>query len=147
MNLFNKPCNKMHCWGWGVEKAVNTADWNVSIKSNETWILYDTNVIRLSSGTKGLSVRYKLNPAVALVFKMCCNITPSAAIFDWDLMSSSHFYRAFELRLAERVSNGLKQVSLADDSEPQRTALGGLRRQGKKGTVGTKRTGNATLCK
>ncbi|KAL9952708.1 hypothetical protein ACROYT_G040000 [Oculina patagonica] len=56
-------------------------------------------------------------------------------------------HKAFELRLAERVSNGLQQVSLADDSEPQRTTLGGLKRQGKKGTVGTKRTGNATLSK
>ena len=55
--------------------------------------------------------------------------------------------RAFELRLAEKVSNGLQQVSLGEDSGPQRTTLGGLKRQGKKGTVGTKRTGNATLCK
>ena len=62
-------------------------------------------------------------------------------------MSLPQYYRAFELRLAERVSNGLQEVSLADDSEPQRTTLGGLKRQGKKGTVGTKRTGNATLCK
>lgn len=51
------------------------------------------------------------------------------------------------MRLAEKVSNGLQQVSLAEDSGPQRTTLGGLKRQGKKGTVGTKRTGNATLCK
>ena len=62
-------------------------------------------------------------------------------------MSSCSCYRAFELRLAEKVSNGLQQVSFAEDSGPQRTTLGGLKRQGKKGTVGTKRTGNATLCK
>ena len=56
-------------------------------------------------------------------------------------------FRGFELRLAERVSNGLQQVSLRDENEPERITLGGLKRQGKKGTVGTKRTGNATLCK
>ena len=55
--------------------------------------------------------------------------------------------RAFELRLAEKVLNGFQHVSLEEDSGPQRTTLGGLKRQGKKGTVGTKRTGNATLCK
>lgn len=54
-------------------------------------------------------------------------------------------HRGFELRLAERVSNGLQQVSLRDENEPERITLGGLKRQGKKGTVGTKRTGNATL--
>ena len=51
------------------------------------------------------------------------------------------------MRLAERVSSGLQQVTLEEVSEPERTTLGGLKRQGKKGTVGTKRTGNATLCK
>ena len=50
------------------------------------------------------------------------------------------------MRLAERVSSGLQQVSLGEDSEPERVSLGGLRRQGRKGAVGTKRTGNATLC-
>lgn len=62
-------------------------------------------------------------------------------------MSLPHCYRAFELRLAERISCGIQQVSITDESEPQRTTLGGLKRQGKKGTVGTKRTGSATLCK
>lgn len=56
-------------------------------------------------------------------------------------------HKAFELRLAERVSNGLQQVSITDESELQRTALGGLKGHGKKGTIGTKRTGNATLTK
>lgn len=56
-------------------------------------------------------------------------------------------YRAFEMRLAERVSNGLQQVSLEEESQSARITLGGLKRQGKKGTVGTKRTGSATLCK
>ena len=50
------------------------------------------------------------------------------------------------MRLAERVANGLQEVNIEDDSEPERKMLGGLKRQGKKGTVGTKRTGNATLC-
>ena len=51
------------------------------------------------------------------------------------------------MRLTERVANGLQEVKLQENSEPERTTLGGLKRQGKKGTVGTKRTGNATLCK
>ena len=51
------------------------------------------------------------------------------------------------MRLTERVANGLQEVKLHENSEPERTTLGGLKRQGKKGTVGTKRTGNATLCK
>ena len=51
------------------------------------------------------------------------------------------------MRLTERVANGLQEVKLQETSEPERTTLGGLKRQGKKGTVGTKRTGNATLCK
>lgn len=55
--------------------------------------------------------------------------------------------RAFELRMTETVANGLHQVSIGDASEPERIALGGLKRQGKKGTVGTQRTGNATICK
>ena len=38
-------------------------------------------------------------------------------------------------------------MSITDESELQRTALGGLKGHGKKGTVGTKRTGNATLSK
>lgn len=55
--------------------------------------------------------------------------------------------RAFELRMTETVANGLHEVSIGDASEPERVALGGLKRQGKKGTVGTQRTGNATICK
>lgn len=51
------------------------------------------------------------------------------------------------MRLTERVANGLQEVKLQENSEPERTTLGGLKRQGKKGTVGTKRTGSATLCK
>ena len=51
------------------------------------------------------------------------------------------------MRLTERVANGLQEVKLEENSEPERTTLGGLKRQGKKGAVGTKRTGNATLCK
>ena len=51
------------------------------------------------------------------------------------------------MRLTERVANGLQEVKLQENSEPERTTLGGLKRQGKKGTVGTKRTGNTTLCK
>ena len=38
-------------------------------------------------------------------------------------------------------------MSITDESELQRTALGGLKGHGKKGTVGTKRTGSATLSK
>ena len=38
-------------------------------------------------------------------------------------------------------------MSITDESELQRTALGGLKGHGKKGTIGTKRTGNATLSK
>ena len=51
------------------------------------------------------------------------------------------------MRLTEKVANGLQEVKLQENSEPERTTLGGLKRQGKKGTVGTKRIGNATLCK
>ena len=51
------------------------------------------------------------------------------------------------MRLTEKVANGLQEVKLQENSEPERTTLGGLKRQGKKGTVGTKRTGSATLCK
>ena len=54
-------------------------------------------------------------------------------------------YRAFEMRLAERISTGMQQVCLKEDSEPQRTMLGNLRPQGRKGSVGAKRTGHATL--
>ena len=51
------------------------------------------------------------------------------------------------MRLTERVANGLQEVKLQENSEPERTTLGGLTRQGKKGTVGTKRTGSATRFK
>lgn len=47
------------------------------------------------------------------------------------------------MRITESVANGLEQVSMGDASEPKRVSLGGLKRQGKKGTVGTQRTGNA----
>lgn len=92
----------------------------------------------------------KLYNYVTLAISIAYVVGTSSNFFFTEIhtsMSLPQYYRAFELRLAERVSNGLQEVSLADDSEPQRTTLGGLKRQGKKGTVGTKRTGNATLCK
>lgn len=54
--------------------------------------------------------------------------------------------RAFERRLAENVTRDTVQ-NFNNENEIQRTALGGLKSHGKKGTVGVKRTGSATLCK
>lgn len=53
-------------------------------------------------------------------------------------------FRAFERRLAENVTRDTIQNT---ENETQRTALGGLKSHGKKGTVGVKRTGSATICK
>lgn len=52
-------------------------------------------------------------------------------------------FRAFEVRLAENVKN----TESNDESDNQRTALVGLKAFGKRGTVGSKRTGNALLGK
>ena len=56
------------------------------------------------------------------------------------------YFRAFEKRLSEELNRSPVQ-SFNQEHEQQRKALGGLKKHGKKGTVGVNRTGSATQCK
>ncbi|EDO48456.1 predicted protein [Nematostella vectensis] len=51
-------------------------------------------------------------------------------------------HKAFERRLSEFISTNDSPDDINQENDPQRVALGGLKKHGKKGTVGAQRTGH-----